>query len=214
MQHKLWKNVVRSIVFGSLFFGSVCWPAADRFPGDDPISLNVKNEPLGDVLDKITEATGYEFSISESWADLPVTASFKDLPLHKGLKRILANTNNAIIYGAKGKIKIVIYDKASTAGRSPTSPMGSSYPPQPHVGSRSYPEPPAPAERDEETEASEPPQEESPEPPQDTEGSQEQSSSEQPQDSESGSGQEESQSSEETPGQSAEEGAQEGQQAQ
>ena len=215
MQHKIWKHLVRSIIIlGGLFLGAVYSPAADRFAGDHPISLNVKNEPLGDVLEKIAEATGYQISVSESWADMPVTATFKDVPLHKGLKRILGKTNNAIIYGASGKIKIVIYDKASAGGRPPGLPVGPSYPPQPDVGSRPLPGPATPAERDEVTEVSEPPQPESSEPAQESQESQEQGSRVQPQTPESGSGQQESESTEETPGKSAEEEAEQQQQQQ
>jgi hypothetical protein len=206
MPHKIWKHVVRSIILGGLVFGAAYSPAADRFAGDDPISLNVKNEPLGDVLAKIAETTGYQISVSESWADMPVTATFKDLPLQKGLKRILGNTNNAIIYGAGGRIKIVIYDKASAPGRPPGLPVGPSYPQQPDVGSQPVPAPSIPAERDEGTAASEQTQPESSEPAQESRESQEQGSRVQPQAPESSSGQQESQSTEETPGQSAEEG--------
>jgi hypothetical protein len=214
MPHKIWKHVVRSIILGGLFFGAAYSPAVDRFAGDEPISLNVKNEPLGDVLGKIAQATGYQISVSESWADMPVTATFKDVPLQKGLKRILGNTNNAIIYGAGGKIKIVIYDKASAGGRPPKLPAGPSYPQQPDVGSQPVPEPQIPAERDEGTEASGQTPPESSQPAQQSRESQEQSSRVQPQAPESSSGQQDSQSTEETPGQSAEEGTDQQQQQQ
>jgi hypothetical protein len=212
MPHKIWKHVVRSIILGGLFFGAAYSPAVDRFAGDSPISLNVKNEPLGDVLETIAQATGYQISVSESWADMPVTATFKDVPLQKGLKRILGNTNNAIIYGVGGKIKILIYDKASAGVRAPNLPAGPSYPQQPYVGSQPVPEPPASAESDEGTEASEQTQPESAQPAQRSRESQEQASKVRPQAAESGSGQQESQSTEETPGQSSEEGTEQQQQ--
>jgi hypothetical protein len=85
---------------------------------EEKISLDVKNQPLGDVLEEISAETGYEFNIDESWTNLPVTASIKNEPLHVGLKRILRNFNNAVIYGSDGTIKIKIYDREKSSGQS------------------------------------------------------------------------------------------------
>ena len=80
------------------------------------ISLDIKNQPLGEVLENISAETGYQFSIDESWNDFPVTASVKDEPLHRGLQRILRNLNNAVIYGSDGTIEIKIYDQEKSSG--------------------------------------------------------------------------------------------------
>jgi hypothetical protein len=91
---------------------------------DEIISVEVQAQPLGEVLADISEATGYQFSIHESWADFPITTSFKDEPMHQGLKKILRRLNNAIIYGSDGTIKILIYGEISssaTASRPPAS---------------------------------------------------------------------------------------------
>jgi hypothetical protein len=77
------------------------------------ISMTIEDEPLGDVLKKISMATGYEFSLDDSWQSYRVTASLEKVSLHKGLKRILRNLDNAIIYGSDRKIKIIIYDKTA-----------------------------------------------------------------------------------------------------
>ena len=81
------------------------------------ISLKVENKPLVEVLDDVSKATGYELIIDEIWADLPVTVRFDNLPLDQALKLILANVNNAIIYGSDGKILINIYEKNSSKSR-------------------------------------------------------------------------------------------------
>jgi hypothetical protein len=86
-------------------------PGVKASSGDDLISLNVQDIPLGDVLDQISESTGYEFIIDASWTSLPVSASLTNVPLHNGLKRILGALNNAIIYSGDGKIRIIIYEK-------------------------------------------------------------------------------------------------------
>ena len=106
-------------------------PEVQASSGDDLISLNVQNKPLGEVLDQISESTGYEFTIDASWKNRPVTSSLTNVPLHDGLKRILGNLNNAIIYEADGKIRIVIHEK-TPSGRTPGSYQGRtpSYPRQ------------------------------------------------------------------------------------
>ena len=89
--------------------------------GEELISLTVKDEPLGDVLYKVSMDTGYDISLDEKWQNYRVTASFKDISLHKGLKRILKDLNSAIIYVSNKKIRIMIYDKTASEGASYTS---------------------------------------------------------------------------------------------
>jgi len=84
------------------------------YVGDELISLTIKDEPLGDVLYKVSMATGYDISLDNKWQNYRVTASLKEVSLHKGLKRILRNLNSAIIYVSSKKIKIIIYDKILT----------------------------------------------------------------------------------------------------
>jgi hypothetical protein len=90
--------------------------------GEELISLTVKDEPLGDVLYKLSTATGYNISLDDKWQNYRVTASFKDISLHKGLKRILKDLNSAIIYVSNKKIRIMIYDKTASEGASYTPP--------------------------------------------------------------------------------------------
>lgn len=86
--------------------------------GDELISLTVKDEPLGDVLYKVSLATGYDISLDDKWQSYRITASFEEVSLHKGLKRILKNLNSAIIYVSSKKIRIIIYDKTASEGAS------------------------------------------------------------------------------------------------
>lgn len=86
--------------------------------GEELISLTAKNEPLGDVLYKVSMATGYDIRIDDKWQNYRVTASLEDVSLHKGLKRILRNLNSAIIYVSSKKIKIIIYDKTASYDES------------------------------------------------------------------------------------------------
>jgi hypothetical protein len=85
---------------------------------DELISLAVKDEPLRDVFKKVSMATGYEISLDNKWQSYRVTASLEEVSLHKGLRQILRNLNNVIIYGSSKKIKIIIYDKTAPEGVS------------------------------------------------------------------------------------------------
>ena len=86
--------------------------------GEELISLTAKNEPLGDVLYKVSMASGYDISLDSKWQNYRVTASLEKVSLHRGLKRILRNLNSAIIYVSSKKIKIIIYDKTASEGGS------------------------------------------------------------------------------------------------
>ena len=84
---------------------------ANQSPEEQPVTLKVQNEPLGQVLDKIGDETGITFSVDVQWKTHPVSVTLYQTPLHKGLKRILANLNNVIIYESTDKVKIVILGK-------------------------------------------------------------------------------------------------------
>jgi hypothetical protein len=98
----------------SLFLPISSWAANETDAGDELISLTVKDEPLGDVLYKVSMATGYDISLDNKWQNYRVTASLEEVSLHKGLKRILRNLNSIIIYVSSKKIKIIIYDKTAS----------------------------------------------------------------------------------------------------
>jgi hypothetical protein len=90
----------------------------DNSVADEIISLNVTDRPLVEVLENISIAAGCQFSIDESWEDYPITASFDNEPLSRGLKRVFRNINTAIIYGADRTIRIMIYDEATSSGKA------------------------------------------------------------------------------------------------
>ena len=91
----------------------------NQIPEEQPITIRVQNEPLSQVLDKIGDETGITFSVDVQWKTYPVSVSLYKTPLHKGLKRILANLNNVIIYESENKVKIVILGKVETGKKAP-----------------------------------------------------------------------------------------------
>jgi len=111
----------------SLFFPVSSSAASEIDSGEELISLTVKDEPLGDVLYKVSMATGYDISLDNKWQNYRVTASLEEVPLQKGLKRILKNLNSAIIYVSSKKIKIIIFDKTTSEGASLTPSTDQSF---------------------------------------------------------------------------------------
>ena len=85
------------------------------------LSLETRNEPLGEVLAQITQKTAYRFSLEDAWKDHPVTVAFRNLPLSQGLKRILSNLNHAVVYESQYDIRIIIFGEVvfQPAGSSP-----------------------------------------------------------------------------------------------
>ena len=90
---------------------------SEKSVADEIISLDVTDQPLGEVLDKISDAAGCRFSIDTSWEGYPITASFKNEPLYRVLKRIFRDLNNAVIYKSDRTIKIIIYDESAPSGK-------------------------------------------------------------------------------------------------
>jgi hypothetical protein len=128
----------KSLVLVSAIFCACLLTAAnvagETASGDEPVSLNFEQKPLGEVLATITKMTGHAFIIDDQWLDMPVSISVKATPLHKALKIIFTDINNAIIYQADGKIKIMVYneapqkDKASASQQSASQPGNESSP--------------------------------------------------------------------------------------
>jgi type II secretory pathway component GspD/PulD (secretin) len=114
------RGVLVSAIFLACFLASVCG-AAQTAPGDEPISLNVEERALGEVLAMITKTTGHQFIIDPQWLDMPVTISVQAASLHRALKLIFADLSNAIIYQSNGNIKILIYSEAAEQDKDAVS---------------------------------------------------------------------------------------------
>ncbi len=76
----------------------------------------------------ITKMTGHAFIIDDQWLDMPVSISVKATPLHKALKFIFTDINNAIIYKSDGKIKIIVYSETSEKEKKSVSQKTTSPP--------------------------------------------------------------------------------------
>jgi hypothetical protein len=101
---------------------------AQNVTSDPLISLAVDDQPLGDVLEIITQDTGYQFKLDRKWRDYPVSATIGNLPLEQGLKRILRSLNHTIIWESEKIITIMVFGKVDS--RSPSSAISFASPPQ------------------------------------------------------------------------------------
>jgi hypothetical protein len=84
-----------------------CWGATST------CSLQVINQPLGKVLKRLYELTGYEITVDEDWMSFPVTVKLTNLTLEQGLKRILRGLDHAMVFQNEEK-KIFVHIHAQS----------------------------------------------------------------------------------------------------
>lgn len=85
------------------------------------ISIDAQNESLGHVLAVVGRQATCTIRFDHRWEGHLVKASFQNLPLGEGLKRILANLNHAIIYESVHDIKILIYGEMASRPAGPST---------------------------------------------------------------------------------------------
>jgi hypothetical protein len=84
----------------------------DHYSEETVISLNFKDKSLNQVLKEISWLTGYSFAVNKEYADLKVSGSLKDVPLHQGLKEILGKRSHTITYEPNKTITLAIYQSS------------------------------------------------------------------------------------------------------
>lgn len=98
-----------------------CALSAGGLSFGEGLSLQAVKMPLENVLRDLSQKTGVAFVYDKAWADLSITAQFKNMALEPALKRILSNLNHAIIYSTDGTVIIriygtIAYEKGSSMG--------------------------------------------------------------------------------------------------
>ena len=77
-------------------------------------SVTSDNEPLKEVLAKISKSTGYKIEITKGWDDKTLTVNLRKIDLEKGLReimRIMGGPNYSLIINESGKkVEIRIFD--------------------------------------------------------------------------------------------------------
>jgi len=99
-------------------------------------SVDVTDKPLSSVLKTISKQTGYNFLISESIKNVPVSARLSKVPLEEGLNQIMRVEDigsQSIIFDDNKTISIISVDKSSLVSNVREKPIDS-----PSNSSRSF----------------------------------------------------------------------------
>jgi hypothetical protein len=91
-------------------FSPVCAEEADVVYKTETrtLSVNIKDIPLKNILEKLKKETGIWVKGSESLFQGNVSAQFDNLPLQDGLKRILSSMNYSFMFGPNDKLEGVV----------------------------------------------------------------------------------------------------------
>jgi hypothetical protein len=126
---------ISGILHGSLVFCGLALPLgwAGEGQNDSVFSLDVSNERLNDVLDRISKASGYEITVNEGWRSKIISVRLENVTLEEGLKAImeeLGRPSYLLIYDKERKrIEIVLVPASSSKSESarkvePSAPLG------------------------------------------------------------------------------------------
>jgi hypothetical protein len=114
------------IVFAGLL--SAALPAtpcrgSDR-TADRTITLDVQNEPLRSVLERISKATGWKIIVPDRWMDKPITQALDKVSMEEGLRFILkdAGIENLLLTYDEDKKTAALYDTEIQTGQSAGQP--------------------------------------------------------------------------------------------
>ena len=99
----------------------------------EPISLDVTNQPLSRVFDRLSQMTGLRFIYDRDWADETISVKIKNQDLDRALRKVLDNYNYGILYGDDGNVRIMIYGEKSGDDSPPVTAASANE--SDHVGS-------------------------------------------------------------------------------
>jgi type II secretory pathway component GspD/PulD (secretin) len=103
------------------------WGAESEI-NESVFSLDVRDKPLSGVLRTINEQTGFNFSVTESAKNVPVTISLSKVPLLEGLNRVIKSTgisNHAVVFDNRKNISIIIMPMSNFASDGQGKPSES-----------------------------------------------------------------------------------------
>lgn len=85
------------------------------------ISASFKDTSLAEVLENLSEQTGYIFEIPEEWSDINASGEFVQTGLHTFFKRVLKEYNFSLIIDDQAKI-VTAKDLGGTTATMHTAP--------------------------------------------------------------------------------------------
>lgn len=149
------KQPIKSIIFvfvmllaGLLSAGlpaAYCW-GADKTSENSTITLDVKNEPLRSVLEKMSKTTRWKIQAPDKWMDKPVTQTLNKATLEEGLRSVLTSAgieDLLLMYDENIKV-VTLFDtegpQKQAAGRPP-APIRVQTPQPPLISTSGRPDP-------------------------------------------------------------------------
>ena len=86
---------------------------------DQTLSADLEEAPLKVIINRFKEEKGIWFKGKESLLDEKVSLQFKDLPIEKGLQRILSDMNYSLLFDKDANVVgvILIGKSGTTSGR-------------------------------------------------------------------------------------------------
>ena len=108
-------RVLAAVFFAGLLSAALPAPpshGADRASADPTITLDVQNEPLRNVLGRISKTTRWKITAPDKWMDKPVTQRLTKVSLDEGLRFILkdAGVDNLLLTYDEGRKTITVFD--------------------------------------------------------------------------------------------------------
>ena len=98
------KNCMGILILRFLTLGFLFWVqiysilAAEGLPEQNSLSIRVSNEPLREVLKKISEASGYEIRFNTEFADEKISIQLDNVNLNETLARVLKAYNHMSLW--------------------------------------------------------------------------------------------------------------------
>ena len=111
---KKWLIVSLITVLTGLYLNSLI-PNQGTYASEKPLdetvfSLHADNEPMSNVLEKISKDSGYKIVIKPDIEDVPVNIQLSDVTLHEAIRRIFQNYNHVEIWDdVEKKLELYIW---------------------------------------------------------------------------------------------------------
>ena len=100
--------IILSVAF---IAGSVTAAASERL-----ISLEIRERPLQEVLQRLAGETGYKFMYDSTWSNHLVSVRLEQVAVQAGLRQIFSSLNHALVFLPDRTIKILIMEKTPSPG--------------------------------------------------------------------------------------------------
>lgn len=92
-------------------------------PSGVSVNIEYEDEPLADVLQRVSAVSGFSIVLKGQMAQTPVSGKIENLPLDEALRNILKRFNYTIVWDEKiRKILITVYDSSLEEGSGKSLP--------------------------------------------------------------------------------------------